>query len=386
MYSSSRLLNVIITLLSCVAHVISEFQCQGTCYSGSFPKNNQVIKGKHLRGYSNKNITTDVSRTCFSSCVNDCRCKAFQMKDVRCELLDEDKTSKAADFVNETGYVYYDLQQTFYKGKSHMVHPAGVCYNGCCRSQPCMNGGTCVEHCETPKVKFSCKCPNTIGGKTCEMKIKSCIDVLKGTAPGTMPANGTYIITRSDNKTTVPVYCAFESPNQTWTLIESFSLQNNYVFNNKAFHQNHPRNQESHNWNDYRLSLSSMKYIQTKATMFRATCEYQNRDSLTPGFVLGYKKDFDIINSGNQRGYCVNFSYANFKGYEFQRQRVPIWHAKDQWHLHLDISLGLCGFTPPAATYIHNEDNFGHYNAINQAFKCTATNQSTIQWWLGEQQ
>jgi hypothetical protein len=35
---------------------------------------------------------------------------------VRCELLDEDKTSKAADFVSKTGYVYYDLHQTFYKG------------------------------------------------------------------------------------------------------------------------------------------------------------------------------------------------------------------------------------------------------------------------------
>ena len=40
------------------------------------------------------------------------------MKDVRCELLDEDKTSKTADFVDKTGYVYYDLQQTFYKGVS----------------------------------------------------------------------------------------------------------------------------------------------------------------------------------------------------------------------------------------------------------------------------
>ena len=38
------------------------------------------------------------------------------MKDVRCELLDEDHTSKPNDFVAESGYVYYDLKQEMYKG------------------------------------------------------------------------------------------------------------------------------------------------------------------------------------------------------------------------------------------------------------------------------
>ena len=40
------------------------------------------------------------------------------MKGARCELLDEDKTSKADDFVAESGYSYYDLKQVFYKGVS----------------------------------------------------------------------------------------------------------------------------------------------------------------------------------------------------------------------------------------------------------------------------
>jgi hypothetical protein len=110
-----------------------------------------------------------------------------------------------------------------------------------------MNGGTCVEHCKDPKEKFTCKCPNTHCGNICGEKISSCIDVFKGAASGAIPANGTYIITRSDNKTTVPVYCAFDSPNQAWTLIESFSLVNNEILKTKAFHQNYPRKQLSPN-------------------------------------------------------------------------------------------------------------------------------------------
>jgi len=38
------------------------------------------------------------------------------MKDARCELLDEDKTSKADNFVAEAGYVYYDLKEIMYQG------------------------------------------------------------------------------------------------------------------------------------------------------------------------------------------------------------------------------------------------------------------------------
>ncbi|KAK3725836.1 hypothetical protein QZH41_003805 [Actinostola sp. cb2023] len=106
-----------VMLYLCIPHVISKFHCVGTCYSGRvFPKPEDIVHGKHLKGHSYKNITTDDPKKCYSSCVHDCRCKACQMKGARCELLDEDKTSMADDFVAESGYAYYDLKQEMYKG------------------------------------------------------------------------------------------------------------------------------------------------------------------------------------------------------------------------------------------------------------------------------
>ena len=108
--------------LALVTQVKSKFHCVGTCYSGpTFPKPQDIVHRKHLIGYSYKNITTDDPNKCYSSCVNDCRCKACQMKDARCELLDEDHTSKPTDFLAEAGYVYYDLKQELYKGVN-LIH------------------------------------------------------------------------------------------------------------------------------------------------------------------------------------------------------------------------------------------------------------------------
>jgi len=117
--------------------------------------------------------------------------------------------------------IYYSFQ------KSHMVQP-GVCYNGCCRSQPCMNGGTCVEHCHTPKQKFTWTCPSAHVGTVCENKLTSWVDVLQAVAVGQTPPNGVYNVSRAINgkMDIFPLYCAFSSPNNAWTLIESFSLAN----------------------------------------------------------------------------------------------------------------------------------------------------------------
>ncbi|KAK3752265.1 hypothetical protein QZH41_002642, partial [Actinostola sp. cb2023] len=301
-----QLVYFIISLLPCLKQVTSKFHCVGTCYSGRvFPKPEDIVHGKLLKGHSYKNITTDDPKKCYSSCVNDCRCKACQMKGARCELLDEDKTSsKADDFVAESGYAYYDLKQVFYTG-------------------PCMNGGTCVEHCHTPKKKFTCTCPKLYWGKVCEkINISSCMDVM--VAASTVPSNGVYRITRSDNNKVVPVYCAFKSPNQAWTLIESFSLENNLIFQSKAFHQDFPRSDVTPNWVDYRMSLPNMKYIRNKATMFRATCDYPKRvGSLAPDYLLGELSQLDIISDEVIIGACTTFLHINIRGNRLPPISIP---------------------------------------------------------------
>ncbi|KAK3744574.1 hypothetical protein QZH41_013483, partial [Actinostola sp. cb2023] len=290
----------IIVLIACVSQVNGKFHCVGTCYSGRiFPKPEDIVHGKHLKGHSYKNITTDDPKKCYSFCVNDCR-KACQMKSARCELLDEDKTSKADDFGPESRYVYYDLKQVFYKG-------------------PCMNGGTCVEHCHTPKQKFTCNCTQPFTGKICkQMVYESCVDVLKGARIGTTPPNGNYTI-KQDTYLYKTVYCDFNSPNQAWTLFESFSLaMNTEFFKVKAFHQDAKRNDEAPNWKNYRMGYSTMKYIRDKATMFRATCDFPKRvGSLTSDYLLGYLRDYDIISHGDVTKGCFKMAHMNLRGYEY---------------------------------------------------------------------
>ncbi|KXJ18849.1 hypothetical protein AC249_AIPGENE7980 [Exaiptasia diaphana] len=104
-----------------IPKILCQSHCVGTCYSGRlFPEPQDIFHGKHLKGYSYNNITTNDPVKCYSSCVQDCRCKACQMKDARCELLDEDKTSKVNNFVDEPGYVYFDLKQTMYNANNYL--------------------------------------------------------------------------------------------------------------------------------------------------------------------------------------------------------------------------------------------------------------------------
>jgi len=280
-----------------------------------------------------------------------------------------------------------------------MVQP-GVCYNGCCRSQPCMNGGTCVEHCHTPKKKFTCKCPHLFTGKICAEQgvYESCLDVLKGAPVGTTSPNGNYTIQRdTDGNYTVikrknrykNIYCDFKSPNQAWTLIESFSLavNNNGWFKIKAFHQSASKNHQDPNWEKYRMGYDMTKYIREKATMFRATCDFPKRiGSLTPDYLLGYLRDYDIINHGDVTKGCFKMAHMNVRRHDYYNITVPVWHKKDLCHLHISHfpTSKVCGFSG-VPNSVPGEDLFGLYVISNNKSKCTATPQSTTQWWLGEQ-
>ena len=48
-----------------------------------------------------------------------------------------------------------------------------TCVSGCCKNNPCQNGGTCTEICEPTSVRYNCSCPAKFIGRHCE-KRKSC--------------------------------------------------------------------------------------------------------------------------------------------------------------------------------------------------------------------
>ncbi|XP_020892490.1 uncharacterized protein LOC110231781 [Exaiptasia diaphana] len=371
------LVSVFIKQVPCKSH------CVGTCYSGRlFPEAQDIFHGKHLKGYSYNNITTDDPAKCYHHCVQDCRCKSCQMKNRRCELLDEDRTS--ITLTDEPGYVYFDLKQTMYQGASNMI-PSGVhqCYNGCCRSQPCMNGGTCKELCRTPKEKFTCECGNRFRGNVCETQIySSCKDVVTRLSPK-KSLKGVYFIRRTDSKNIIRIYCHFaKNKNRYWTLIESFSLKNNYLFKAKPFYANYSINQDRPlNWDAYRLSLDDMKSFRSSSTLFRATCDFPLRNAFESDFVIGHLKEVDIMDDTKVLG-CKRYGHINIRGYNCSACTAFTAHSND-WHFHIDVTHNRCDFKPKYTKY--SVDSFGQYEHTEQESKCTATLQSTTQWWLGEE-
>ena len=100
------------------------------------------------------------------------------------------------------------------------------CINGCCRNNPCLNGGTCHEICEPTSVRYNCSCLEPFIGKHCEIRPRSCQDYK---AAG-VDKSGLYKIIDNTNQI-LQVFCDFDSePGFAWNLIESFSLSNKHLF------------------------------------------------------------------------------------------------------------------------------------------------------------
>ncbi|XP_048577523.1 uncharacterized protein LOC116611467 [Nematostella vectensis] len=356
------LLHVFIVMLSRAVHVKAEECPLRTCYESDFLPKKHVTRGKCLQGFSYRNVSLDGGpEGCFFQCTRNCRCQAFQVTTERCELLDQDKDDATPEkFVDNSSYDYYRLHQK-------IVHPQSSegCSNGCCEQQRCPNGRACVEQCVDPKRKFYC--------------VFTCLDVLLDfKRRGIQPVNGTYT---SEFK----MYCAFEDT-RAWTLIESFALRNRHDFENKPFFKDAPFNENEPSWEKYRLSKTRMNQLRAHATLFMAGCVYDQRvDGWPKDILVGRLSKFDIMTK-DANGRCFEVERIRIRENQCQTStpncKVPLWHS-DKFHLHTDSSQNYCSFS--TSDSVSSEDNFGFYEYINSNFSCTATEDSTTQWWLGQE-
>ena len=98
-----------------------------------------------------------------------------------------------------------------------------TCINGCCRNNPCLNGGTCNEICDPSSVRYNCSCPVQFVGRHCEIQLRKNCQSYKSAG---INVSGLYKII-DDNNETFQVFCDFDSePGFAWNLIQSFSLSN----------------------------------------------------------------------------------------------------------------------------------------------------------------
>ena len=116
-------MRVIQFLLVFILHNLNTTQanCQVRCEQTKRRTTDTGLANRALVGHSFKNFTVNKSFHCFMKCFHERRrCQAYQMKGKHsCVLLDEDRFAASADFVEEQGYNYYDMNREYQKAVSY---------------------------------------------------------------------------------------------------------------------------------------------------------------------------------------------------------------------------------------------------------------------------
>lgn len=197
-------------------------------------------------------------------------------------------------------------------------------------------------------------------------------------------SNGIFNIVDQFNNS-LPVYCDFHSePGFAWTLIQSHSLQNKDLFNGKAFYlHNVPTNEDTPEWNSYRLSKSRMQSIRDVSSHWRATCNFLTdkincRDYNRASFA---ENDFFAVPDINAR--CALYEFVNIRG-NMCRNCTAYSPYGPSFGYHIDSwwQPAECDFDGRPGG-IEDEDNFGEYGHVNSAFRCSSSLTSTTEFWIG---
>lgn len=249
--------------------------------------------------------------------------------------------------------------------------------NGCCKTNPCLNGGTCTEHCDNVTVKFSCSCVAGFTGTVCEAN-PSCSTHY---ALDNSIQNGVYEM--GDGSEVFKVYCDFTSePNFIWTLVESFELNKKSNFR-YDFLTDIPVRADDPQFSEHRLPLNARTNLLIDATHIRATCEFDKGFSYTD-YLRGKLIDIVLVRQG---GRCTLFERINIRGNECRDCKARYFGVSGE-HNHIASAEGQecsCNNCVPWTDSVGSEDSFGLYASRNPAHRCVQNDQATTQWWLGVQ-
>ena len=115
--------------------------------------------------------------------------------------------------------------------------------------------------------------------------------------------------------------------------------------------------------------------------MWRATCSFPTYKSDVYRDYI--KADFDKVDllEVESSGVCHRVENINIRGHEGWNLTVPFWQSSRE-QIHTDSSRKWCEFNATQGS-IRSEDNFGNYRKFNRAFRCTESDESTTQFWIG---
>jgi len=177
-------------------------------------------------------------------------------------------------------------------------------------------------------------------------------------------------------------------PGFVWALIQSFSLANKGMFEEKMFGKDFPVNHTKNNvdWNSYRLSLTQMESIANHSTHFRATCNFPTEGLQYTDYARAKLEGHDIFGGWNVQ--CRQYEYINIRGIECSnctagtKQKtnsawsIKGYQSKRKWGCDFDGSPGAIS---------NNERSFGFYGdgTVNADHRCSSSPTATTQHWFG---
>ena len=72
-----------------------------------------------------------------------------------------------------SGSTYFSSHHYIFQRRSVTSCGDVTCVNGCCKNNPCQNGGKCTEICEPTSVRYNCSCSESFLADTVNLKEKA---------------------------------------------------------------------------------------------------------------------------------------------------------------------------------------------------------------------
>ena len=170
-------------------------------------------------------------------------------------------------------------------------------------------------------------------------------------------------------------------PGSVWTLVMSFTRANKErePFRFSGMYEDAPANKYSPNWSNYRMSLNQMTDLKNKTTHWRATCSFPTyRFDIHTDYVRAVFTDFDLM--GKFSGECKKANYISVMKQSCSECTSNWWQSNSHTpHIYAGVNNSPCDVKSDKSDKVY----FGAYYRYSTAFRCTATSDSTTNYWFG---